>query len=60
LSGGGGNRTRVLRRFNESSPSAVAFRVVELKAGSDPRSINRIRLRVPLNTPKMFRGKPLR
>ena len=58
--GGGGNRTRVLQRFNESSPSAVTLRVVELQAGSDPRSNNRIRLRVPWITPAMTKGKPLK
>ncbi len=58
--GGGGNRTRVLQRFNESSPSAVTLRVVELQAGSDPRSNNRIRLKVPWITPAMTKGKPLK
>ena len=60
LCGGGGNRTRVPRRFNKSSPSAVALGVVGLKAGSDPRSSNRIRLNVPAVTPAMVAGKPLK
>ncbi|MFQ3329868.1 MAG: hypothetical protein ACI85J_001613 [Candidatus Poriferisodalaceae bacterium] len=35
--GGGGNRTRVLQRFNESSPSAVTEGIVGVKTGRDTR-----------------------